>query len=124
MRFISTKTHGALDYLAAVLLIISPWIFNFADSGAAQWIPIVLGVLLLLQSLMTDYEYGVSKRISVPTHLNLDIFMGLFLAASPWIFGFADLVYLPHLIIGLMEIGAGMFTERQPYRRPTTHIHA
>ncbi len=125
MRFISTKTHGALDYLTAIVLILAPWIFNFADGSAAQWVPVVLGVVLLLQSLMTDYELGFFKTISMPMHLNLDILSGIILAASPWIFGFADQVYLPHLIVGLMEIGAGMFTEREPYRGTAhTHTHA
>ena len=39
MRFISTKTHGALDYLTAIVLILAPWIFNFDNGGAAQWVP-------------------------------------------------------------------------------------
>jgi hypothetical protein len=35
MRFISTKTHGVLDYLMGLFLILSPWIFGFANGGAA-----------------------------------------------------------------------------------------
>lgn len=43
-------------------------------------------------------------------HLALDIFSGIFLAASPWFLGFADVVCKPHLILGLIEIGAALLT--------------
>jgi hypothetical protein len=114
MKVISTKTHGVLDYLVGVLLIASPWIFGFADNDTAKWIPIILGVGALLYSLMTNYEMGMSKTISMKTHLLLDTVSGIFLAASPWIFGFADDVYLPHLILGLLEIGAAAITKTTP----------
>ncbi|MEJ7827105.1 MAG: SPW repeat protein [Segetibacter sp.] len=39
---------------------------------------------------------------------------GILLAASPWIFSFADTVYIPHLIFGLLEIGASLMTKTQP----------
>jgi hypothetical protein len=114
MRIIPTKIHGILDYLVGALLIASPWLFDFADGGAKQWIPIVLGAGAILYSLMTNYELGASKTISMTTHLMLDLVSGIFLAASPWLFGFADEVYLPHLVLGLFEIGASLMTKREP----------
>ncbi|HVG14645.1 MAG TPA: SPW repeat protein [Chitinophagaceae bacterium] len=114
MRIIPTKIHGILDYLVGALLIASPWLFDFADGGAKQWIPVVLGASAILYSLMTNYELGASKTISMPTHLMLDLVSGIFLAASPWLFGFADEVYMPHLILGLFEIGASLMTKREP----------
>jgi hypothetical protein len=113
MKIISTKIHGVLDYLMGVLLIVSPWLFGFANGGAQQWVPIILGVSALVYSMMTNYELGVFKTISMKTHLTLDAVSGVFLAASPWIFGFADTVYLPHLILGLLELGAVMMTKTQ-----------
>ena len=40
--------------------------------------------------------------------LNLALAGILFL--SPWLFGFSDRVYLPHLIVGLFEIGTSLMT--------------
>ncbi len=114
MKIISTKVHGILDYLMGVILIASPWLFNFADGSAKMWIPIILGGSALVYSLMTNYELGVVKTLSMKTHLTLDIMSGIFLAASPWIFGFADTVYMPHLIFGILEIGASLMTKTQP----------
>ena len=46
---------------------------------------------------------------------------GLFLAASPWHFGFADYVWIPHVAFGLLEVGASLMTQTQPgYAAQTT----
>jgi hypothetical protein len=110
MKIISTKVHGVLDYMMGILLIASPWLFGFASNGWETWVPVVLGVSAILYSLMTNYELGLSDNLSMRTHLTLDLMSGILLAASPWIFGFAELVYLPHLILGIVEIGAAALT--------------
>lgn len=115
MRFIDTKTHGIVDYATATLLVLSPWLFDFADGGIKQWLPILLGIIVILYSLMTDYELGAVRKITMPVHLMLDLGGGVLLAVSPWLFGFADEIYLPHLLIGLFEIAASLTTRRTPY---------
>lgn len=115
MRFISTKAHGVVDYLVSVILIASPWLFNFARGGAETWVPVILGVGAIVYSLLTNYEMGMSKTISMRTHLNMDLVSGIVLAASPWIFGFSEFVYMPHLIFGILEIGASLMTNPVPY---------
>lgn len=119
MTIISTRVHGIMDYLMGVILIIAPWVFNFAAGGAETWIPVILGVGTILYSLMTNYEYGAANIISMRTHLWLDGIAGLFLAISPWLFNFADIVYLPHLILGVLEIGAVLMTDSTPATSPT-----
>ncbi len=114
MRVIPTRIHGMVDYLTGALLIIAPWLFGFADGGAEQWVPIVLGAGVILYSLATNYELGVMKVISMPMHLMLDIGGGAILAASPWLFGFADNIWWPHVIVGLFEIVAGVMTKTVP----------
>ncbi len=44
----------------------------------------------------------------------IDVASGALLALSPWLFGFADRVFWPHLIIGLREIGAKLMTRTAP----------
>ena len=124
MRFIPTKVHGLLDYAMGILLIAAPWILGFASDGAETYVPVVLGIGMLAYSLFTNYEMGAIKMLSMRTHLMLDLLGGLFLAASPWIFGFADYVYLPHLILGIAEMGAALMTRREPGTSHTrTHHH-
>ena len=112
MRFISRKFHAVLDYITGILLIAAPWLFNFEEVESAKWVAIAAGILILGLSFMTDYEGGGKKAISMSGHLTMDVITGIFLAVSPWLFNFDEYVYLPHLIIGIMEIAAGLFTER------------
>lgn len=114
MRIISTKIHGVLDYLMGVLLIAAPWIFDFARGGAETWVPVALGSATIVYSLLTDYEWGAARVLSMRGHLTIDLLSGIFLAASPWIFGFEEYVYLPHLLLGIAEIGASLMTEQTP----------
>ena len=76
--------------------------------------PVALGAGALLYSLFTDYELGVVRRIPMPVHLGLDLGSGLLLAVSPWLFGFAAFVWVPHLVFGLLEVGAALMTKRMP----------
>ena len=114
MKIISTKVHGVLDYLMGVLLIAAPWLLNFNRDGAETWVPVILGIGVIAYSLFTNYELSLSRMIPMKTHLTLDVLSGVFLAASPWIFNFDEYVYLPHLILGILEIGAGVMTESTP----------
>ena len=110
MRFIPTRVHGMLDYAMGILLILAPWLLGFAAWGAETWVPSLLGVAAIGYSFFTDYELGLIRAIPMRMHLALDAGSGVFLAASPWLFGFAGLVFLPHLILGLVEIGAALTT--------------
>lgn len=118
MRFIPTRIHGVLDYAVGVLLIAAPFLLGFANGGPEMWVPIILGAGAILYSLFTNYELGVVRAIPMPVHLAFDVVAGVFLAASPWLLGYANEVYLPHLLVGLLEIGAGVMTHTVPDDRP------
>jgi len=117
-RFIPTKVHGALDYIVAIALLFAPMIFGFVDvGGPAVIIPMVLGAGLFLYSLLTSYEWGVFKVLSMPYHLVFDVLASLFLALSPFIFGFyteALNVWLPHVVVGITVILVVIFSQPQP----------
>jgi hypothetical protein len=114
MKPIPTRFHGLLDYLVGVVLILSPWLFHFNYHGPETWLPIILGAAALVYSLLTRYELGIVKAIPMPTHLALDMVSGIILALSPWLFGFSNLVWAPHLILGMVKVGAALLTQRQP----------
>lgn len=128
MRFIPTKMHAMMDYLGGIALIVIPmfWLGDSDVPAAALWVPIVAGILAVGQSLFTDYELSIANVISVPAHLMMDALVGAVVAASPWLFGFADQVWAPHLIIGLAEIGAALTTQlhRREGLSPTRHTRA
>ena len=114
MRFINTHTHGILDYIVGIILAASPWLLGFARGGVETTVPVVLGLGALAYSLMTRYELGLFKVLPMRAHLTLDFFSGALLAVSPWLFGFSEFVFWPHLIFGIIEMGAALMTQTQP----------
>jgi hypothetical protein len=115
MRFIPTRFHAPLDYIVGVVLIAAPWIFQFSESGAATAVSVVLGSGLIVYSLFTDYELGVWKVAPVAVHNLIDVVAGAVLAASPWLFGFADdgaNVWVPFVVIGVAAIFLGLTTKQ------------
>jgi hypothetical protein len=119
MRILPTKIHGFLDYLVGALLVASPWLFDFANGGARQWVPIVLGAGTIAYSLATDYELGIVRALPVPVHLALDVAGGAMLIASPWLFGFSEHIWIPHVAIGAFEIVAAALTQWKSDRTMT-----
>lgn len=110
MRFLPASVHGAIDYLWGVALIAAPWLFGFADEPRARWVAFAFGVGAVLYSAFTDYGLGVLPVLPMPLHLALDGIAGALLAISPVLLGFADRVYLPHLLFGLFSIAASLVT--------------
>ena len=117
MQIFSTRLHGVLDYLGGLLLIVGPWLLGFADGGPAQWVPVAIGVAVIGYSLLTDYELGALRIIPMRVHIAIDILAGIFLAASPWLLGFADVIYWPHLAVGIAEAIGAACTVRTPSDR-------
>jgi hypothetical protein len=103
-------------------LIAAPWIFGFSDvGGAAVAVPIAVGALVILQSLITDYELSVADLLPLPAHLSMDVLAGAVLALSPFIFGVADEganAWIPHVAAGVGLIGSGLLTQRHRVTQP------
>lgn len=114
MRVIPTRAHGWIDYLMGILLVCAPWVLGFARNGAETWVPVIIGASVIVYSLCTNYELGIVKAIPMRSHLTLDFLGGGLLAASPWLFGFSEYIFLPHLLVGVTEIIVALITETVP----------
>ena len=123
MRFLSTKLHGIFDYVGGVVLILAPMIFRFEHvGGPAVMIPRIMGVVLIAYSLLTQYEWGLLKVLPMPYHLVIDFAASLFLAISPWLFGFRhDMLnaWLPHVVLGVAVIGLVLVSKTEPAKQAT-----
>jgi len=118
MRFIPTRIHGFLDYLFGAVLIATPYLLGFADFKAAHLVMLVIGLGAFGYAVITDYELGIWRILKMPAHLAIDVIGGIVLLASPFLFGFQDHIYWPHLALGLFAIIAGSFTEIAPSYYP------
>jgi hypothetical protein len=113
MRFLPTSIHGVIDYLWGIALFASPWILGFSHVTSAKWVAILFGVGAILYSLFTAYELGVLRIIPMSMHLVLDGIAGALLAASPFLLGFSDQVYWPHVAFGLFSVAASLITRME-----------
>lgn len=121
MKLIPIKVHGYLDYIVGLLLMWVPVWLNYTDYGAQGWVPVILGVITVGYSFLTRYALGVIKLIPVHIHFLLDLLSALILLFSPWLFHFADQIWFPYVLVGIIEIGVISFTE--PYIPPVKRHH-
>ena len=103
MKVIKSNVHAVIDYLVALWLIAFPWVFNLDVSQPQGWVPLALGISVVLYSLLTRYELGAIPIISFSTHLVIDVVGALLLLISPWLFGFADETWRPHVFTAIAE---------------------
>lgn len=120
MGLISRRTHGVLDYVVGVFLIAAPRLFGFGRAGPASLVPVLLGLATLSYSLFTNYELGVFRLLSFRVHLKLDVLSGILMVISPWVFNFAQRVWVPHFLIGVTEIAVVVFTRAMDAEYETT----
>lgn len=114
MKIVARRIHGMLDYFVGIGLIFAPHIFGFATGGPEQAVPVFLGATAIIYSLFTNYELGAVKLLPFRAHLGLDLVHGIVLASSPWVFGFAERVWVPHLILGCVELAVVSLSRTAP----------
>ncbi len=86
MKPLSPYTHGFLDYAVGLLLVVSPWLLRFHEvSSIATMTMVVVGLIVLGLSILTDYPLGIIKAIPFRTHGVLETLGAIFLLVSPWI---------------------------------------
>ena len=124
---ITTKVHGMLDYSIGLLLLFAPNLFGFADmGGAAVWVPRLVGIATILQSLFTRYELGAVKALPMRMHLVNDYIAGALLVASPWLFRFHEAeqrFWLPHVVLGLGILLVTALTRKVPRHVELQDLH-
>ena len=86
---ISRFLHGAIEYVAAVLLIAAPFLFGF-DAGAATALSIIAGVVVIAVAASTEGASSLIDSIPIPIHVLFDFALAATLIASPFLFGFSD----------------------------------
>jgi hypothetical protein len=81
--------HGVIEYAAAVLFIVAPFIFDFT-AGAAEAASIVIGVAIIFIAATTAGPTSLVDSLPVSVHIVLDYALAVVLIATPFIFGFVQ----------------------------------
>jgi hypothetical protein len=118
--FIATSFYAVIQYLGSILLITSPWAFGFIDSGstAAYYIPVIMGILLLLIAVFSDNKLGIIPVFPMQMNLLLAMFAGFLLIVGPALYSFSSIVFLPHLVFGSLFVLLALFTQNSPFTTP------
>jgi hypothetical protein len=111
-----------VDYIVGFVLLAVPDFLRLYFSEPVEWVPRTFGTFLLFINLATQHEVGLMKMMPMRVHLVFDYMLGALLAASPWLFGFSHIVWVPHLGIGLFIMLWALVSKRNPrtaYAEPT-----
>jgi phosphatidylserine synthase len=81
--------HGAIEYAVAVLFIVAPFVFGFEETSATA-ASIVVGLVLLAFTAVSDLPTALVKSVSVGVHVTADIVLAVLLVALPFVLGFRD----------------------------------
>lgn len=111
MKFLTPTVHGALDYIAAITLIIAPFVLGL--QGLALWMSVAAGAGLIVYSLITDYAYSIAKAIPFPMHIILDTTAAITFIAAPFIFSFSDVAQIYYWVMGVGVLMVVLVTKKQ-----------
>lgn len=111
---ISLRVHNVLDYVIGAILLISPWLFGFAQVEAARNVYIILGAGLITYSLLTNYYFAVARVIPLGLHMVFDFTAGIVLILAPTLIQYryriSDGQYAVHALLGLGAVALVAFT--------------
>ena len=111
--------HGMLDYLVGALLIGAPFLLGFTDVGAATALSIVSGVALLAVAAASDGPTSMVNSIPRGVHILIDVGLGAFFIAAPFLFGFSDegsptAFFIILGVCGVLSVIATRFPSERP----------
>ena len=121
--FISTSTYGFLNYVIAITLMSSPWLFGFSHvGGASLFLPVIFGWLQLIMAIFSKHKFGFMNVFPVSMHCFIDVVGGSFLMASPFVYAYSSHVVWPQVLLGGLVFFLGIFTKQSPFTDVPEHV--
>ncbi|TIV70782.1 MAG: hypothetical protein E5V89_13015 [Mesorhizobium sp.] len=110
------KSKDWVTLILAICLFISPWIIGFTAAMMPAWNAWIVGVLLGALALATLSVFAEWEEW-------VNLVLGLWLIASPWLLGFAAdrNVMITHVVLGVLVVAASAWAVWD-VRHP--HAHA
>lgn len=116
LRFIPTSVHGAIDHVVGPALILAPTLLRLKRTSPEGITAEAVGGAGAVYSNLTDYELSMKNVVPMKLHLILDAVGGATLAIVPQLTGARSRGkkhWLPHLAIGVMEVGLAAMTKTE-----------
>lgn len=116
MRVIPTSVHGAVDHVVGPALVLAPTLLRLGRTSPEGITAQTVGGVETVYSNLTDYELSLKNLVPMKVHLVLDALGGATLAIVPQLTGArgrGKKHWLPHLAIGVLEIGLAATTKTE-----------
>jgi len=86
-----------INLVLAVVLFVSPWLFQFADQPTPAWNAWVCGVIIAALAIAALVQFAEWEEW-------INVALGVWLVISPWVLGFSTIAAAMwrHLILGLV----------------------
>ena len=118
-RLIPQDGHSVMDYANALATGAGVLLSDEGDT-AAKVASAVLGASGLMTSAMTDYRLSLAKVVPIEVHEKIDYLWGLTAITLPFARGYwqtSPKVAMQHVICGVGNILASMFTDYRAWKR-------
>ncbi len=112
LNLLPARVHGFADYGSAFVLIVVALIVG--GSGTAVGTGVVLGAVLLVVSVLTDYPLGLVRVIPFVVHSAGDYLGAAGLIAAPFVLGFNDSdggLTAFYIVMGVALVGVSLVTD-------------
>jgi len=90
MKILNSKIHGFLDYFVVATLVAIPSLLNFTDLVSVMTFS--LAAIHFLLAILTDFELGLLKKVSLKIHGVIELIVAISLFAFGLLFPFPMLV--------------------------------
>ena len=77
MKILSSKMHGFLDYVTVIFLLLTPYLFGF--NGLVAYFTFSLGIVHLVLTLFTNFEWGLFRIIPLRIHGAIELAVSVLL---------------------------------------------
>jgi len=119
LNLLPARIHGIGDYGSAFALIIVGLLVD--GSGEARGTGVVLGLVLLVVSILTDYPLGVRRIIPFKLHSAGDYLGAGALIVAPFVLGFSDTdegLTTFYVAVGAVLVAVSLLTDYDHPDRP------
>lgn len=119
LNFLPARVHGIGDYGSAFALVLAGLIVS--GTGRARATGIVLGLVLLVVSLLTDYPLGARRVIPFKLHSAGDYLGAASLILAPFLLGFSDSdegLTTFYVAVGAVLVAVSLITDYDNPDRP------
>ena len=99
MKVLGAFSHGVIDYLMVIFLVIGPRVAGF--TGPQATICYALAVVHLLLTIITRFPLGILKTLPFWLHGTIEIIVAVLLVILPWLAGFSAGVHSRNFFVAI-----------------------